>query len=805
MRSTLRNCLALAISLAAVAVACTDDSATGDADPTDTSSGEERDATIDVGREDPDGNGQRGGSRGRQFLRLAPFADCTAFLDHVKWQAHERVGPYGLDPTGFPWPLVAATRDASAVAEVDFAAPAATEAPASEATSEASGGWDDADSGSGDASAIAGTNTQEQGVDEPDIVKTDGNRIVIISENVLTHVDITGGQPVVTGQLTIPEGWGHQLFLDGDRALLLTNSGSWATPMPVDVAMPTTVAPVTDAEAAFAPDATEDLSPSGMGSVPAASIIEVDLSQPSELRIAATLRIEGQYLNARAIGGRLLLAVSSGPQWMPWLYPQNITGEQAAIDANRALIDRSVLSDWVPQYELATDGGTTGGDLLDCNQLQHPADFSGFDVISVVGIDLTSGLADGFERADTSGVLAGGQTVYASLDRFYVATTRWLAADASVADDMLAMSNDYETDLHAFAITAGNPVQYLASGSVPGTLLNSFSLDEHEGYLRVITTDGTPWDQSNVSETRLTVFAEQGELLTPVGEVGGLGRGEALYSARLVGDRGFAVTFRQVDPFYVLDLSDPTAPQVTGELKIPGFSTYLHPVGDHRVLGVGRAATEDGMVTGLKLSLFDVADPANPLEISTWTLDDAQSAAEYDHHAFQMIGSTAILPVQSYTDSFNGAIVLDIGDQIVERGRITHEMAIAEPTSECREIVEGDLPETSPGYWLAVDTYTRAQLCTAGQASGFGDWYCDVVPATDIPAWVGGGDDFVAELTALNGGELARLEMCYPVDDWSDAIQRSVVIDDTLWTMSGRSLQANDLASLELLGAVALR
>ena len=93
-------------------------------------------------------------------------------------------------------------------------------------------------------------------------------------------------------------------------------------------------------------------------------------------------------------------------------------------------------------------------------------------------------------------MLAAGQTVYASLDRFYVATTRWLAADASVADDMIAWADDYETDLHAFAITADTPVQYLASGSVPGTLLNSFSLDEHQGYLRVLTTDGTPWDQS---------------------------------------------------------------------------------------------------------------------------------------------------------------------------------------------------------------------------------------------------------------------------------------------------------------------
>ncbi len=547
-----------------------------------------------------------------------------------------------------------------------------------------------------------------------------------------------------------------------------------------------------------------------MTNLPSATIIEVDLSQPSALRIATTLRIEGQYLNARAIGDRLLLAVSSGPQWMPWLYPQNIAGEEAAIAANRNLIDNSVLADWVPQYELTSNGAAVSGDLLDCAQLQHPADFSGFDVISVLGIDLAAGLADGFQRADASGVLAAGQTVYASLDRFYVATTRWLAADASVADDMIAWADDYETDLHAFAIAADTPVQYLASGSVPGTLLNSFSLDEHQGYLRVLTTDGTPWDQSNLSETRLTVLEEQGDLLAPVGEVGGLGRGEALYSARLIGDRGYAVTFRQVDPFYVLDLSDPMAPRVTGELKIPGFSTYLHPVAEHRVLGVGRAATEEGMVTGLKLSLFDTADPADPVEISTWTLDNAQSAAEYDHHAFQMIGSTAILPVQSYADGFNGAIVFDIGDSITEVGRLSHQAPEDQPTSECRELVEGDVADTSPVYWLSVDTYTRAQLCGNGQASGFGDWYCDVVPIDDVAVWFGvpenAAGDTAAELRGVFGDGLERLEMCYPVDNgYADAIQRSVVIDSTLWTMSTRSLQANDLATLELIGAVALR
>ncbi len=212
-------------------------------------------------------------------------------------------------------------------------------------------------------------------------------------------------------------------------------------------------------------------------------------------------------------------------------------------------------------------------------------------------------------------------------------------------------SDDYETDLHAFAIAPGERTEYVASGTVRGSLLNQFSLDEYEGYLRVISTDSSPWDESNQSETSLVVLQEQNDRLAIVGEVGGLGKGETLFSARLMDDIGFAVTFRQTDPFYVLDLSEPTNPRISGELKIPGVSTYLHPIGDRMVLGLGQDATEDGRTTGLKLSLFDVSDPTDPREVSVWTLPDSYSPAEHDHRAFQMFGSTAIVPVRTGTHS----------------------------------------------------------------------------------------------------------------------------------------------------------
>jgi inhibitor of cysteine peptidase len=163
-----------------------------------------------------------------------------------------------------------------------------------------------------------------------------------------------------------------------------------------------------------------------------------------------------------------------------------------------------------------------------------------------------------------------------------------------------------------------------ATGEVPGTLLNQFAMDEYAGNLRVAVTVGTPWGQV---ESMNDVYVLDAQLRT-VGSVTDLGLGERVYSVRFMGDVGYLVTFRQIDPFYVLDLSVPTAPKVTGELKIPGYSAYLEYVGDDMVLGVGREGS------GVKLSLFDVQDPANPIEKAKYQLKDSWTEVEGNHHAF---------------------------------------------------------------------------------------------------------------------------------------------------------------------------
>ncbi|WP_456477743.1 beta-propeller domain-containing protein [Geoglobus ahangari] len=191
----------------------------------------------------------------------------------------------------------------------------------------------------------------------------------------------------------------------------------------------------------------------------------------------------------------------------------------------------------------------------------------------------------------------------------------------------------------------------LADGEVPGRMLNQFSMDEYRGYLRVATTFG--------DENDLYVLDED---LKVVGKITGFGEDERIYAVRFIGDRGYIVTFRETDPFFVIDLSNPANPEIKGELKIPGFSSYLHPVEDHLILGVGREGSY------VKLSLFDVSDASNPKEVSKYTLKEYWSEVLYNHHAFLMDSKHGIffLPagnhgyVFSYKDGLKLVKAIDV-------------------------------------------------------------------------------------------------------------------------------------------------
>ncbi|HWT22209.1 MAG TPA: beta-propeller domain-containing protein, partial [Solirubrobacteraceae bacterium] len=354
----------------------------------------------------------------------------------------------------------------------------------------------------------------------------------------------------------------------------------------------------------------------------------------------------------------------------------------------------SRLATWMPRAVVTTrrTGRRRARSLVACDDVRRPRAFSGLGVVTVLTIDMDRGLP----WVDSDAVMSDAQTIYGSPGSLYVATQRWIDPDTP-AD---ALPAGAATEIHRFAAAERAETAYRASGRVSGHLLNQFSLSEHRGDLRVATTETPVWmgGEEIPSESAVTVLREAGGRLQAVGAVRGMGRGERIYSVRFIEDVGFVVTFRQTDPLYALDLTDPVAPRVAGELKIPGYSAYLHPLGDGLLLGVGQDATDDGRVTGTQLSLFDVSDLARPVRLHQRTIAPSSSSqAEYDHHAFLYWAPSrlAVLPVDVFGDDggvFSGALgfSIDRAAGIAEAGRISHPPADGVAPPVLRAAVVGE-------------------------------------------------------------------------------------------------------------------
>ncbi len=255
-------------------------------------------------------------------------------------------------------------------------------------------------------------------------------------------------------------------------------------------------------------------------------------------------------------------------------------------------------------------------------------------------------------------------------------------------DVQIEISKELEkTIVHKISVD-NEKIEYKTAGEVPGYVLNQFSMDEHNGYFRIATTTGN-WRSSSVNH--LYVLNSD---LQIIGKVEDLAEGERIYSARFLGDKGYMVTFRQIDPLFVIDLSNPSSPQVLGYLKIPGVSDYLHPYDETHIIGIGRDATEEGRMLGMKLSLFDITDVENPTEISKYMIGErgTNSEALTDHKAFLFDRSKNLLVIPiSLSESgkwnvWQGAYAfnIDLSSGFTLKGRITHtdinDTADGEPT-----------------------------------------------------------------------------------------------------------------------------
>lgn len=251
------------------------------------------------------------------------------------------------------------------------------------------------------------------------------------------------------------------------------------------------------------------------------------------------------------------------------------------------------------------------------------------------------------EKVETKGFLGGSSALYMSKDALYLTAVNYLPMtfegddSSKIAVDKILPIQATDTNIFKFSID-GTDVNYKATTSLKGTILNQFSMDEHQGYFRVAVTEGSTFgNDKEASKNHLFIYDEE---LEKVGEVKDLAKGEKIYSARFMGDKAYIVTFKQVDPLFVIDLQNLEQPKVLGELKIPGFSNYLHPLDDNHLIGIGYdtenrvdSGTKQAFTTttGIKMSLFDITDYENPIEQDTVVIGGrgTYSEVEYNHKA----------------------------------------------------------------------------------------------------------------------------------------------------------------------------
>ncbi|MGK5441452.1 beta-propeller domain-containing protein [Micromonospora sp. URMC 105] len=563
-------------------------------------------------------------------FRLVAFDSCAEALKQLKTAAKAYVGPWGFGSDG----------DIRTFGRAEKAAPAA---------------------GSADAASTGHsvTNTHEAGADEPDLVKTDGKRIVTVSGGKLYVADPATRR--LTGELDLAPradevgGSEDALLLQGDRALVLRRDG-WA-------------------------GMTKPAVPGGGTAMPEGivgpQLIMVDLSGAP--KIIGEYRIDGNLVDARQVGTTVRVVVRSTPR-LNFPYRERATDEQRAAD-NRAIIDNATADDWLPRYEV-TSGGRTSAGRIGCERVSRPATYSGTSLVTVLSFDLGAATLG---AGDPVTVIADGDTVYSNGPRLYVANDqRWRVLPMLTRRNAAPDPKDETTEIYQFDISGAGAPRYVAAASVPGWLVNQYAMSEWDGHLRVATTRGRTWGDRPNSTSSVYVLRADGTALTQVGTVTGLGKGERIYAVRFAGGTGYVVTFRQTDPLYTVDLRDPKAPKVSGELKINGYSAYLHPAGEGRLLGVGQEASARGQVQGTQLSLFDVADPATPTRIGQYHVKEGHSEAEFDPHAFLYwpADRLVVIPLIVHDRGLpsNVALALRVGDDgFTEVGTIDHTLGTGRP------------------------------------------------------------------------------------------------------------------------------
>ena len=505
---------------------------------------------------------------------------------------------------------------------------------------------------SADAVEVSDTNQQVAGVDEADIVETDGQYIYTLShgELVVVSAATAESESTVVSRTQLAGSNNLAMFLFEGRLTIISQDYNYNYDR-------------IDRRGGLAWDI---LRPASHRTV----VTVLDVTNPDAPTLQQETVVDGTYQNARAVGDQVYVVVNNN-EAIPYLPSLNTVRDNES-STNYRFENRSeyferiagIADDLTPpsvyQRSETEDGAPT---LQRLGWLDGASDeiVSGqSQLTTILQFDTASTESLPVDNISVRTGRYSGAQVYATADSVYLVTNEQPSAESDGNFARLANVNSVSVinKIDFF----GEQMVFGGRGSVPGLVESQFSVDEHNGYLRIVTTTDQ-W--SLASKNHIYVLEDVGDELTIVGRVEDLAPTERVYSARFEGDRAWVVTFRRIDPVFSIDLSDPTDPRVTGELKIPGFSEHLQMIDENHLLAIGRAATDEGRIQGLQVSIFDVSDMTAPQLRHQKLLDDAEngwshSAALHDHHAFNFLADAGLLLIPYQDRDSNGLMTLSI-------------------------------------------------------------------------------------------------------------------------------------------------
>lgn len=513
------------------------------------------------------------------------------------------------------------------------------------------------------------TNVQVEGVDEADIVKTDGSYIYQVNGNrVIIAKAYPAGEMKIIKSLNFSETdfLPNEMYVD-DRYLIIIGQTSKYRDYPAAKPLNETSAKI-----------RSDIYPPSYRSELVKAII-YDIRDKSNINQARVLELDGRYVSSRKIGQSFYLAANRNIYYYT----------QKEIENPRPIyLDTAVSNEFIE---------------IDYPAIQCFPGLAEPNYLIVAGINLDNLK----EKADINTFLGSGENIYASTKNLYVAVADHQYGIMEDKPGLLPQSIPVDrsfTKVYKFALHNGK-ITYTCQGEAPGAILNQFSMDEHNGYFRIATTTGDIWRTGEYTSKNNVYILDDGMKIT--GKLENIAPGEKIYSVRFAGNRCYLVTFKTVDPFFVIDLTEPDRPEILGALKIPGYSNYLHPYDENHIIGFGKDTIELGQkdangnitggtafYTGMKMAVFDVTDVKNPVEMFSEKIGDRGTDSEllYNHKAllFSKENNLLAFPVSvmkikgsetqesgfpSYGEfAFQGAYVyhLDLAGGFSLKGQITH-------------------------------------------------------------------------------------------------------------------------------------